>query len=634
MSRLDELKEKLYRKEYGSRPVKREEPEDGFYRRNKIKSAWEEEAEKKGETNEAEKSMKKKKLIRAVIFTGILAVLVFGGVIVFLLLGLKKEEMDVAIFSKKEVEAGDTISYLVRYRNKSGVILRDLELSFSFPSSSMVFGEENLESGGLKTRRKLDDLNPGEERELNLRASVFGKEGEEKKAEAVIFYRPENLSARFSKTAEFVSKITRVPLSVSFEVIPEVSSGQEVEVILNYSSIGRTVFGNMTLGVDYPAGFKFISSKPEASLDNNLWHIGRLQPDLSGQVVIKGVLSGSAGEEKTFNGRLGIFDGRTKQWQVFAESSQIARIFSPPLFVEHKVNNSREYIAAPGEKLEFVLHYKNTFNLPIKNVTIAVDLVSPVLDFATFSAEKGFFDSLTKKIIWNPGSLEELRELQPGEEGEFKFTIDIKPRPPIRNAEDKNFVIMSKARIETSEPPRVIEGLEFSSEDRLEIKLTTKAIFAAKSLYRDSLIPTSGPLPPKVGQTTVYTIFWEVRNFSNDLKNFEVRVPMPPNVRWISKVSPSGEPILFDEKSSEIVWNIGNLPAGVGIITPAKSVAFQISLTPSLSDIRRPVTLIGISKASGIDTFTGQKVEAEAEKLTTELKEDPFSKFDEWIVAP
>lgn len=634
MSRLDELKEKLYRKNDGGRPVKRDEPEDGFYRRNKIKSAWEEKKEAEEEISESEKVMKKKKFIRAIIFIGILAVLVFGGVIVFLLLGLKKEEMDVEIFSKKEVEAGDTISYLVRYRNKSGVALRDLEIAFSFPSSSIVFGEENLEGGGLKARRKLDDLGLGEERELNLRASIFGKKGEEKKAEAVIFYRPENLSARFSKTSEFISKIIRVPLSVSFEVIPEVSSGQEVEIVLNYSSTGRIVFENMTLGIDYPAGFKFNFSEPKASSDNNLWHIGRLEPDASGRIAIKGFLAGSAGEEKTFNGRLGVFDGRTKQWRVFAESSQIARIFSPPLFVEQKVNNSREYIATPGEKLEFTLRYKNTFNLPIKNVTIAVDLASPVLDFAALLAEKGFFDSLTKKIIWNPGSLEELRELQPGEEGEFKFTVDIKPRPPIRNAQDKNFVIASKASISTSEPPRVIEGLEFSSEDKLEIKLTTKAIFVAKSLYRDSPIPASGPLPPKVGQATVYTIFWEVRNFSNDLKNFQVRSPMPPNARWTSKISPSGEPIMFDEKSSEIVWNIGNLPAGTGIITPAKSVAFQISLTPSVSDIGRPVTLIGISKASGIDTFTDQKVEAEAEKLTTELKEDPFSKFDEWIVSP
>jgi len=632
MSRLDELREKLYRKDDGGRRVKREEPRDDFYAREKIKSVWEGEEEKEEkDINRPEKAMKKKKLIRYMIFIGILAVLVFVGIIIFSLLGLKKEEMDVEIFSKNEIEAGENASYLIRYRNKSKVVLHDLEFSFSFPSSSVPFG---VESQNLKFREKLDDLAPGEERETTIRAGIFGKEGEEKRAEVVIFYRPENLSARFSKTAEFTSRIIRVPLSVSFEVMPEVSSGQELEIILNYNSTARMTFENISLGVDYPAGFKFISSEPKPSLDNNIWNIGDFPRDTSGKIIIKGSLAGSAGEEKTFFGRLGIFDGRTRQWQVFAESPQIARIFSPPLFIEQKVNNSRDYIALPGEKLEFILHYKNTFNLPIKNITVAVDLLSPALDFATLLVEKGFFDSLTKKIIWNPGSLDELRELQPGEEGEFKFTIDLKPRPPIRSASDKNFVIVSKASIGTSEPPRVIEGLKFSSEDKLEIKLTTQAIFSARSSYRDSPITTSGPLPPKIGQTTVYTITWDVRNFSNDLKNFEVRAAMPPNVRWVSKIFPVGEPVSFNDKSSEIVWNIGTLPAGVGIATPAKSVAFQISLAPSVSDIGRPVTLVGISKASGIDTFTDKKVETEAEKTTTELKDDPLSKFDEWIVSP
>lgn len=636
MSRLDELREKLYRKEDGGRQVEREETGDELHGQKSVKTAWRENNDNGTEDGlkSKEKAMRRKKIIRATIFIGVLAVLVFAGFVVFSLLGLKKEEMDVEIFAKTEIEAGNTASYLIRYKNKSSNTLRDLELVFSYPLASMPIGEEDLGGKSLKLRRKLDDLKSGESEEITLRANIFGKEGEEKTAEAVIFYRPENLNARFSKISKFATKITRVPLSVSFEVIPEVSSGQEIQIILNYNSTSEINFENIFLGVDYPAGFKFISAEPSPSIDNNIWQIGRLNSDTSGKITIHGLLSGSAGEEKTFNGRLGIFDEKTKQWQIFAESSQLSRIFSPPLLVEQKVNDARGHIALPGERLEFLLRYKNNFNLPIKNVVISVDLSSPVLDFSTLDIDRGFYDSLTKKIVWNPGSLAELRELAPGQEGEFKFTVEIKPRPPIRNSADKNFVIVSKANISTAEPPRAIEGLNFSSEDKLEIKLTTKAIFAAKPLFRDSPIPTSGSLPPKVGQTTVYTVLWEVRNFSNDLKNFQVRSSLPPNVRWVSKIFPSGEPISFDDKSSEIIWNIGNLPAGAGIATPAKSVAFQISLTPSVSDIRRAVVLVGISKASGMDVFTDQKVEAEAEKVTTELKDDPLSKFDEWVVSP
>jgi hypothetical protein len=115
---------------------------------------------------------------------------------------------------------------------------------------------------------------------------------------------------------------------------------------------------------------------------------------------------------------------------------------------------------------------------------------------------------------------------------------------------------------------------------------------------------------------------WEVRNFTNDLRSVEVRVPLPPNVRWKDTTFPSNQVIQYNAVTSEVVWRIGSLPAGTGILSPALVGAFQVSIVPAASDVDDAVTLVGRSVLKGVDTFTGQERELFVESFSTDIRED------------
>jgi len=85
---------------------------------------------------------------------------------------------------------------------------------------------------------------------------------------------------------------------------------------------------------------------------------------------------------------------------------------------------------------------------------------------------------------------------------------------------------------------------------------------------------------------------------------------------------PQNADVSFNDRSGELTWNVGTLPAGTGIITNPKELIFQIGATPSQNQIGSYAPLIGKTVFSAKDVFTGQNLKAELGAKTTDLRED------------
>ena len=167
----------------------------------------------------------------------------------------------------------------------------------------------------------------------------------------------------------------------------------------------------------------------------------------------------------------------------------------------------------------------------------------------------------------------------------------------------------------------------------LEFKVGTTILFSGRAVQRTSPIKNFGPLPPTVGEETAYTIVWEIRNFTNDLRDAEVRVPLPPNVVWKSVIHPNNQVIQYNSVANEVLWRIGMVPAGTGVLTPALVGAFQIAIIPAEADVDKPIFLSGESAFRSIDAFTGEQREATVGAFSTELRDDPAVSHDEGRVV-
>lgn len=627
MSKLEDLEKQLYRK--GEELEKRTSRGRVIFPQStsKISGRWK-------EVGEAPPGPLRKKLLK--VFLGVLFIFLFFGsaLFVFLYLGKRGDETRISIEGRQEIESGEVVTVPFSIQNLSSSPLKETELIVVFPEGSII-REGSLERlSPPRLVRSLAEFKPRERRLEEVAVRIFGREGEEKKIDATFVYRPENLSARFSSEVSKTVNIRKVPLGISWELPSTLSRGQEFEMLIHYSSSARDKFENLSLQIEYPSGFSFSESSPKPTKDNNIWSLGDLKSGGGGVISVRGKITGEEGEIKAFRGGVGVFNYSTQDWKSYIDSSHEVNIAVAPLVVKSFLSGSRVALITPGEKIQFVVRYENHTPFPLKNVSVRTSLEGSILNMDTLViSQNGVYDFSTRSIIWGPANLVELRELPSGAVGDLTFVVNTKETPPVKSQSDTNLIVRVVSSIEASGIPRELIGTELTHRDEVDFKVNSKVLFSGGALYTYPPLSNTGPTPPKVAQKTTYTIVWEVRDFTNNLKGAEVKSTLPPNVGWESKKLPQTADITFNPASREIRWKIGTVEAGRGVRNPALVGSFQLSVIPSEVDVGKIMTLINPVVFTAEDVFTGNKIELRVDNLTTEVRDDPVVDRNGWIVV-
>lgn len=154
------------------------------------------------------------------------------------------------------------------------------------------------------------------------------------------------------------------------------------------------------------------------------------------------------------------------------------------------------------------------------------------------------------------------------------------------------------------------------------MKLNSKIILETKGFYHDAQIPNAGPIPPRVGQETTYTLHWKAMNVSNDINNVTVTANIPTNTVMTGKIFPADARLNYNERTNSISWNIGKMDAGEGVLNGAPEVAFQVRIKPSPDQFEQSVGLLGISTLNAKDLFSGENLTITNDAKTINLFED------------
>jgi hypothetical protein len=355
--------------------------------------------------------------------------------------------------------------------------------------------------------------------------------------------------------------------------------------------------------LNYPSDFEFLESTPQ-TLDKTEFNVGLLNLAEGGRIEVLGKIGGNIGEVKIFQANLG-------QWQngefvVLKTANKGVEIIKPLLYIIQEINGNPKYIANPGDLLHYEITFKNIGERILENMFLIVKLEGD-FDFDTLKNDLGRFNRDENKIIFDYTMVPELRRLLPMAEGKIEFWIKLKDEFENKNPEIKNTISL--------------DGFEeiFSN------KVNSKVEISQKGYFSDEIFGNSGPLPPRVGETTTYTIMWQVKNWNNDLKNVKVKATLPPEVKLTGKIFPEDQAskFAFDPQSREIVWEIGDLVAGKGISEPGPNIAFQIALTPTIEQRGKAANLIGQAKVSAEDSWTESTLEKTSNPIDTTLPDDP-----------
>jgi hypothetical protein len=100
----------------------------------------------------------------------------------------------------------------------------------------------------------------------------------------------------------------------------------------------------------------------------------------------------------------------------------------------------------------------------------------------------------------------------------------------------------------------------------------------------------------------------------------KVLTSLPIYVHWLDKISPVSEDLKYNPVGGEVVWNVGDINSGGG----SRSVSFQVSFTPSLSQVGSSPKLLDDVTASGYDRFSSVMLTASKNSgLDIGLYDDP-----------
>jgi len=571
---------------------------------------------------------------RWAIFGAVISVIVvgaiMGGLYWFWSNSFDKAGVALDIFGPERIVSGEEVSYVVRIKNNTRIALQGAELEFLFPAGSISSDDQEASKQGESNLvvKSIGNLAAGQETQEAFQIRVLGDKDTEQKFLAKLSYKPSNSSMDFLNEKDFSSTIISVPLVLGFTLPEKIVSDQVLNFSLKYVNTSDATFSNSKLKIEYPAGFVFDSALPSPSEENNIWDLSEIGSGEEGRIIIKGTISGNEGESKAFKAQIGMM--QNGEFMAFAQTLNSPQVSVSPLAVEQEITDPIDGLISLGQIVTYKLKYRNTTNVSIGPVVVTLKIDSRAVDVASFNVSNGFFSSSDNTIIWNSSSLPKLENLLAGAEGELTFSLKIKDKLPITSSADKNFTVTTLAQIDSPNVPLSLTGTSLTGKSKFIAKISSRFVLSMKGYYNDRLLPNSGSLPPKVGQETTYTVYWQLINVSNDLTDVIVETSLPPYIRWKENVYPKNEDIRYDEATGKVIWKISRLAAGtgLGLLLPVKQVAFQVGFMPSIGQVGDIATVVKEVRASGKDNFTEKDILTSVIELKSDMPSDSTVGFE------
>lgn len=399
--------------------------------------------------------------------------------------------------------------------------------------------------------------------------------------------------------------------------------GASTFTVISYRNVSNVDLDDVRLNLEYPKEFVFLSADPAPDSLNNYWKLGGLRHGSEGLIRVRGRVDAAEGAAVVIPASLAVtFDGVTER----VAQAPISLSLSPsPFAVSVLVNGSEGYRARIGDLLTYRILYTNSTGVRLDGVSISATLRGDLFDPSSLVLGGG--ESVGPSVVrWSEKTTPALSSLDPGASGEVRFSVRLRKQFPIERFGDKDFSVFADVAAESPTVPYYLSGKSTRTTLTVAVPVSGAVAVDAQAFFRDARagIANAGSVPPRVGTATEYTIHWFIKNFATDAADLAVRAALPSGVRFTGVVKSVGTDVLpeYDEVSGEAVWRPGSVPASTGVLTPPLEGVFQVALTPEPGSAGKVAQILGQTKLSATDAFTGAALTATDFALNTTVPDD------------
>ncbi len=558
--------------------------------------------------------VKRRRRYRTFILIASLLVFIFGVGLssLYLYMGgnqISSAQIDIDLQGPFTIGGGEVLKMQVSLGNQNTVPIESATLVMKYPPGTRSVGEapRNL----FEERIPIRNIAPNEYRNVPVSVIVFGEEQSEQNISATIEYRIAGSSGTFYKDAEPLKfSISSSPLLVRLESVEKVASGQTVDVTMTLVSNASSPLKDILVSAEYPNGFRFESADPSPVFGQNVWRVDELLPQESKTITLTGVVLGLT--EETF--RINVDAGPALPDNPFIVGSVLAEtgidffIERPFINVVTKINgdSNSTHVLEQDETSRVDVLVTNTLEETVYDMFVEVIPGGNVLDEQSISAGSGFYDSNSGTVQWRVANNSTFAVIRPGETRSLSFGVRT---AEVQSTAAYDLVVNVYARrvAERSASEQLIgtaqTGVKFSSE-----------IFTGSQVGRnDAGLSDRGPIPPKVGEETTYTLTMVAEAGVNDIVDVIGNASLPVHVKWLNSVEGDGD-LVFNPVSKQLEWKAGNI-----LSKARKQVSFQVAITPSTSQVGSSPTLMNSQTLRATDRFTDARLQSSAGPVYTEL---------------
>lgn len=582
--------------------------------------------------------LKKKRMVIGGIIAFLIVVLgaAIAGFLIFNTGSKHAGSVDLSISGPTEITSGAEVIYEVTYKNQEKASLRQVTLKMDYPQGFHFIKAEPQVKNQEGTEWDLSSVAAGAGGKVKIYGILTGAINSQKLIKASLVYRPSNFDYDFQKLAEIEATITDSLLALEISGPTKVIPEQIVEYTIKYQNTSEQDLESGRLIVNYPEDFVFQESEPktDSAESNNQWNIESIKAEAEGEVMIKGKLGGNPGDSKEIIAQIGLVD-KGSEFNLQTEASLISLIVQPQLKISLRLNNQdEELIANWGDELSYMISYHNQGDVSLSNVEFKLFFESKIFDLDSLTVTEGELSG--NKLVFNRNTLTALQSLKPDDLGEITFSAKLQPTYSPKSEADKNFHFEQQVTATSEGEGLEATGLTYSSNE-VTLKINSRINLVAEArYYSDELEPVgSGPLPPEVGKTTTYRIYWYLSNTTNDISRVSVSTTLPNDVLWNAKSRvTAGDNVTFDPETRIVNWSIAQVSALTGSIFPGIQAYFEVEVTPTEADLGKLLRLTEKTTVSAKDLFTGETLELEKDILTSSLDTDVGGRGKGEVVRP
>jgi hypothetical protein len=420
----------------------------------------------------------------------------------------------------------------------------------------------------VQEKRELGTINSGEYKKQDFTLSLYGSESETRDITLKLEYKVAGSNATFSKLVTTSVVLRTPPVSVSIDGPETLSVGQSGTYSFTVINNSATSSLPSVLQLTLPNSFMVDTSNPKSGTKNNSWSIPTLTPGGKQVISLTGTFQGKEGEKVTLQAKIGSQgDNFGSIGVVYASETTDVTLRSSPLslLTTLSTDSGNGESLRYGDKATLLLSYNNTSAQALEDVSLKLTLSGDAALYNSIDPTTGYYDSIKKTITWDKATLPDLAVLAPNSQGTLRVLIPIVSRGDNSPALKTVFTGSGSTKgvddvVATFSKTWIVQG---------------SASITAKTQYKNSSFPNTGPIPPRPNQETTYTVNLSV-SAQNALTGARVSFVLPAYVTWRGVTS-----------DVAVSWNIGAAEAGKSM-----SVDIGLSVRPSQSHVGQspPIT--------------------------------------------